>query len=235
MEIVSIQKSCYDKLNVVHLKQKAKYDCIYGISGTNKFGNDISGDTFSCVKISKDRVLFAICDGMGNGEKAKSHSEHTINLIENFYKAGFPDENIIEIVNKLITIDYEDVFSALDIALINLETGKTDFIKLGSQESFIKDKNKINTICGESLPLGIIKNIKPSMNTRIITVENTVIMCSDGAIDCIGYNNFYSFLERNTIKNPQSLCDEIINIALEKNDGKPKDDITVLAFKLIIN
>lgn len=235
MEIVNIQKSNLDKYDILTFKETCKYNCIYGVSSNNKYLNNVSGDNFSCVKLDQNKVLFAICDGMGNGEIAKAHSEHTINLIENFYKAGFPYENIIQIVNKLISLDSEDVFSALDISLIDLNTGKTDFIKLGSQESFIKENSSVQIITGNSLPMGIVKDIKPSISSRIITIENMVFMCSDGVIDCIGYDNLLSYLERTTTKNPQSLCDEIISLALKSTDNKPKDDITALAFKLFIN
>lgn len=234
-EIVNIQPSCYANLNIVVFKPLAKYSCIYGISGANKFGNTVSGDNFSCVKLLNNKVLFAICDGMGNGDRAKEHSSLTISLIENFYKAGFTEDSIIELVNKFITLNCEDVFSALDIALINLDTGKTDFIKLGAQESFIKEKKLIHVIEGDSLPLGIINNIKPSLNTHIITLDNLVLMCSDGAIDCIGLENLTNFLERTSTKNPQTLCDDLMDIALNTTNGKPKDDITIMAFKLCLN
>ncbi len=235
MEIVSISKSCYNKFNSVILKKCSKYNCIYGIGGACKHLNTISGDNFSCVKLSKNRVLFAICDGMGNGEQAKLHSEHTIGLIENFYKAGFNDENVIEIVNRLISLDSEDFFSALDLAIINLDTGKTDFIKVGSQESFIKDCQDVQIISGNSLPMGIVKDITPTYISRIVTTSDMVLMCSDGAIDCIGLDELKIFIKQSTIKNPQTICDEIVNLALKEANGKPKDDITVMAFKLFLN
>ena len=119
------------------------------------------GDTHSFIKISKDKFLLALCDGMGSGVQAEKTSNISISLVENFYKAGFDNDIILSSVNRLLVCANEEAFTAVDIAVINLEKGLCDFIKLGSPTSVVKCNGIVQFIAGGSLPLGVLEEMKP--------------------------------------------------------------------------
>ena len=110
-------KMCVDKVldggeagtQEVVLKTRANFDVVFGCAAQTKTGKVLSGDTHSLIKIDDGKYMVALCDGMGSGEEAHKVSDLTITLIENFYKAGFENEIILNSVNKLLSLNNKKV------------------------------------------------------------------------------------------------------------------------------
>lgn len=216
--------------DILELKNAPKYDCIFGMSGATKNNNQISGDTYSFIKINEDKVLMALNDGMGSGENAQKTSEVSLNLIENFYRAGFDNEIILNSVNKLLTINSEETFSALDICVIDFTKEIYDFIKMGAPVGFIKKESGVEIIESGSLPIGILEGISPVITKKVISGDEIIILVSDGVLESFnGEEKLSSFISSCVTNNPQTLCDKIIN---ECKRNEITDDCTVLALRI---
>lgn len=50
------------------LSPAPRYDFVYGNAGKSRRGNDVSGDVILVRRMSQNRVLFAVGDGMGSGK-----------------------------------------------------------------------------------------------------------------------------------------------------------------------
>ncbi len=221
-----------DKL-YLSFKKANDYDAVFGISKTTKDGSMASGDTYSMTKISCDKYLVALSDGMGSGNEAQNVSSTSLSLIESFYKAGLNENLILDTVNKLLTINTEDYFTALDISVIDLKTCSADFIKYGAPYGFIINQNGIKIIEGSSLPLGIIDGLKPSVASTQLNDGDVILLVTDGISDA--FNNsgaIIDYLRTLPAKNPQSLADNVLNYAIELNNGEIKDDMTALAVRI---
>jgi len=180
-------------------------------------------------------MLLAICDGMGKGTEAQQVSDTAISLIENFYKAGFDNDIILSSVNKLLTITSEDVFSALDICVIDLDLGAADFVKVGAPEGLIKHTLETEVLKSGALPLGILEEIQPTIIKKMLIDTDLIVMLSDGVID--GFDNLDVLNQYiNTLKttNPQTMSEQILDYALKKYKGKPEDDCTVICARTIV-
>lgn len=205
-----------------------KLDLMSGIAKRSKDGN-ACGDAHSCIKISPDKVLFAICDGMGTGKKANDTSNRAISLVEAFYKAGIDESIVLTIINKLLSARSGENFSALDIAVIDLRLGIADFIKLGGVESVIKSKESYDIIEGGALPLGILETVKPKVQRKAIKNGDMIIMYSDGITDSIGTDGVIRISEQNKTNNPDTLANVIID---DSEFVGHADDKTVLCIKI---
>ena len=234
MIVADISTSEIEGFNVINLKTAPKYDIVFGCSGANKFENSVSGDNHSFIRLSNDKILLAICDGMGNGETAKNTSDIAIGLIENFYKAGFENEIVMNSVNKLLTLNADEKFSAIDICVIDLQTSYCDFVKLGSPDGFVtKADGTIDVLSSNALPLGILDEIKPTIITKLVADEDMIILCSDGVADSFASSEDLAiFINSIKTKNPQVMSDEILNKTLENYNGEAKDDCTVLCARI---
>lgn len=221
-----------DKLYLSFIKA-TEFDAIFGVSKVTKDGSTLSGDTYSTTRITNDKILVALSDGMGSGENAQAISSASLSLIESFYKAGLQDQLILNTVNKLLTINTEDAFTALDICVINLKTCSADFIKYGSPYGFILNDNGIKIVEGNSLPLGIIDGLKPAVATTTLNDGDIVLLLSDGISDAFSSSGeIIDFLRTLTAKNPQSLSEQVLQMALDLNGGLKKDDMTALAVRI---
>jgi len=215
------------------LRNAPKYDCVFGLSTTTKTGSITSGDSHSEIRLNENKFLFAICDGMGSGEKAKETSNVAISLIENFYKAGFDNDIILSSVNKLLVLQREESFSAIDVCVVDLSSGIIDIIKMGSPSGFILSQSEVKTIEGGALPLGIVGESKPSIQKYVIDENEYVIMMSDGISDSFASDRQLSdFISRIKSTNPQSIADEIMEKALANNTGRAVDDMSILVVKI---
>ncbi len=199
-----------------------RYDIIFGESSSLKEGSDKSGDTKSITRLSTDKVLIAICDGMGSGKAASEGSNSAIALVESFYKAGIDDTVVLNLVNKLLSVRNEENFQTLDMCVLNLRKGYADFIKLGAPESVIRSKETMEIVKGGALPLGILDNVKPFVTRKYINSGDMIVMFSDGITDNIGAEGVMRICEQNRTTNPQTLADLIIEDAeyIGKSDDK---------------
>ena len=214
-----------------------KFECIFGTSGTAKFGNEVSGDSYSFLRLSENKLLLAVCDGMGSGEDAQKMSDTTISIIENFYKADFDDETILSSTNKLLAMQMTDNYSALDICVLDLSNALADFIKVGAPIGLVKHTESTEVLSGTgALPIGILKEIKPSIEKKILTNCDIIILASDGVVDAfMDETKFKNFVNSIASTNPQEVADMIVAEAINQNQGEARDDMTCLCARIYLN
>ena len=219
--------------SILVAKPCGNFELVSGISTVSKECGADSGDSYTVTKISGNKYLYAISDGMGSGKSAQAISVATISLIENFYRAGFASDTIIDSVNKLLLPAGDENFACLDAAIIDAESGRIDFIKIGASVSVIKGCQKSRLIECESLPLGIIGQISPTAETIYAENQDIVVIASDGIVDSFSSPEaFLNFVNSERISSPQLLADSIMEEAFARRRGE-KDDMTVLVIKMI--
>lgn len=215
------------------LKRRPYFDAAFGIASAKKAGENASGDTHSVIKIDERRFMVALSDGMGSGEYAQRISESTITLLESFYRAKMPSDLILSTINKLLTFSKEESFVCADIAIINLENGWTDIVKIGSPSGFILSGSTVKVLDGSSLPLGILDCLRPDTSSYSLSENDVLLFVSDGICDAFGSpTDLYDVLRSIQSGNPQQLADSLLQQALTAYGGVAKDDMTVLAVRL---
>lgn len=217
----------------VNLKTSPSYDCIFGLASQPRSGSNISGDCHSIERLDGDKFMFAICDGMGSGEKANEKSETTIDLIENFYKAGFDNEIILSSVNRLLNLEKDDIFSTIDLCTVDLKSGIADFVKMGASSSYIRGEDGCKIIESGALPIGVLQEAKAVTKKVVLKEKDFIIICSDGINDTFGSDSeFKDFLLTIKSANPQEQADQILQRALANNNGYAVDDMTCIVVKI---
>lgn len=238
-ETIGMDMTLFEKSDVTEdksylfFKKSADYDAVFGIVSLTKDGSDSCGDTHSVLRIKDDKFLVAVSDGMGSGKDAQRISSCSLSLIESFYKAGLSGNLILNTVNKLLSINTEDTFTALDISVIDLRNCTADFIKYGAPYGFIIGEAGIKIVESNTLPLGILEELKPSVCSSSLSDGDMLLLLSDGVSDAFGSSSeVIDFLKTIPAKNPQTLAEEIVGNALQRTDGKKKDDMTALCVRV---
>jgi len=81
-------------------------------------GNDVSGDVILVKRMSKNRVLFAVGDGMGSGSRARIDSALACSLTSRLIKSGISLSAVLETVNtSLMVKSADESFAATPICL----------------------------------------------------------------------------------------------------------------------
>lgn len=215
------------------LRKKPYFDAAFGVATVKKEGEQWSGDTHSVIKIDERRFLVALSDGMGSGEYAKRISESTISLLESFYRAKMPSELVLSTINKLLTFNKEETFACVDIAIIDLDSGEADVVKIGAPVGFILSGTTVKVLENHSLPLGILDTLHPEPAVYTLSENDVLLFVSDGITDAFGSaSDLYEVLRGISAKNPQQLADSLLERALQAHGGVAKDDMTAIAVRL---
>lgn len=207
-----------------------RYGALYGEATTRKDGSAENGDVKSVQKLGGDKIFFAICDGMGSGENAREGSDATLNMVENFYKAGFEGENVLNMINRLLMLRSKDSFSALDLCVIDLRKAIAHFVKLGGVQSFIRRADNVDVVNSSALPIGIVEEATPFTDNKLLSSGDTVVLVSDGVADSLGADGISLILSRAETNYPQELCDLLLAQATKHGAS---DDSTVIAVRLV--
>ncbi len=222
-----------EELTAVTLKRAPLFDAAFSVAQKTKSDKEKSGDTHSVTKISEGKFLIALNDGMGSGEKASETSATAISLVETFYKANLSSETVLSTVNKILSFNGEDNFTALDVGVIDLFSGGADFIKIGSPYSFVITRDAVKIVEGSSLPLGILDELHPTVCKTKLSSGDVVVFVSDGISDAFGSSSdLIDFLSTQRALNPKTLADNILQKALSLDDGVAKDDMTAFCVRI---
>jgi len=232
MQVETIDDAETAGYSIVTVKTASRYKLTFGVAQVAKDFNPQNGDAFSFLKVTSDKTMMALCDGMGAGARAQRASVLALSLIENFYKAGFSHE-VMESVNQLLIITEQEDFSAIDIAVFSLNDGMVNFIKVGGVEGFIKRARDVEVIEAGSLPMGIVEEMVPKVTRACLANGDMVVLVSDGVTESFGDRvALASFINNSHAEVPQTLADEIIAECLMRTDKIAIDDCTVVAARL---
>ncbi len=227
--VVKEEKKTLDGRYCMSFVNMPKYSVSYAIAGCTKPDSPASGDTYTVTKLKHDKVLIALCDGMGSGTEAREGSQRALNMVSSYYRAGFDSVNSLKLVNRLLAVISKDSFNALDMCVVDLELGTADFIKQGGVQSIIKRLDGIQVVDSNTLPLGIVEEAIPQVRRQMLSVGEMVVMFTDGIMDTLTLSGIKHIVDTLSTLNPQQICDEIINQA--KALGL-KDDSSVVVFRL---
>ena len=201
-------------------------------SVSTKSKENKNGDNAVIQKLDDNRFFVAITDGMGHGEKANKISAMVLSLIRSLFEVGFEEDLVIQSVNKLLLPAGLDNFTTLDACVIDLENEQCTFVKLGSSVSVLKHKNTSEIISCESLPIGMIQNIKPTITKKQISVGDMIFIASDGVVDSFSSVDAYkNFINDSKIYDMKKYLDDVICDADFQNK-KHKDDMTIIGINL---
>lgn len=142
------------------------------------------GDSHMTAMLDDERLMVLICDGMGSGEAAARESAQAARLMGRFLAAGADWSLAIETVNALLLNgSSEDIFSTVDLLLLNLSTGMAEFMKLAASPTLIARGESVQRVEGGRLPLGILDRVTPAASRAQLMPGDVVLLASDGVMD----------------------------------------------------
>ncbi len=231
LSLASKQPLSADRLALLFRKRPA-FDAAFGVASATKEGECACGDTYSLTRIDERTFLCALSDGMGSGQEARRISDSALTLIESFCRAGMPGDAALAAVNGLLAAGREETFACVDAAVVDLDTGRAEIVKIGSPYSFLLREANVEVLESESLPLGILDSVHPTTLTRTLGEGDMLVLISDGVGAAFG-SGTDAAEELGALQqaNPQALAEELLARALSRT-GRAEDDMTVVAIRL---
>lgn len=203
----------------------------------SSLGGEVSGDSLVCTKLGTGKFMICISDGMGSGELAHEQSAATVELLENYLRAGLDKQTIFKSLNQLMLLRGEEMFSTVDLCLLDLLQGRGEFIKVGAAPSLVRQKGICECLQASTLPMGILDQVSVQSTTRALAHDDVIVMMSDGVTDALGENmqDVLDFILAAKQIKPSRAARMIREAALAALEGEAKDDMTVVVARIVRN
>lgn len=208
-----------------------------GYAGVAKAGRMISGDVHSEMNIGRGKVAIAISDGMGNGERAHKMSAEALQLLHDLLRTGLSEQVAIQMTNAILGIRPDDeMFATLDLSYIDLQSGNTRFLKIGSPPSLIIRGDKIISVRAENLPLGIVNQLELEVVEEHLKAGDLLVMMTDGVYELSGWEEAYEAWIQKAIaevgrSEPQRIADALLEQVV-LHHPQLEDDMTILVARV---
>jgi stage II sporulation protein E len=126
-------------------------------------------------------------------------------------------------------------FSTIDLCEIDLRSAKTEFIKIGGAQSYIKTQNNIETVLTKGIPAGIMESINTDNITRQLSDNDMIVMVSDGVSEA-GYGVMRGEWVKGLMKSEglenKELAKSIVTNARKKIYPRTPDDMSAVVITL---
>lgn len=214
---------------ILHFAQSVSYRLHLGTLQYPVGDNAVCGDYYTCFRDGHGRQLLLLSDGMGTGSRAAVDSAMAAELFMQLVLADLSPECALEIVNAALLIKSGDEsLATLDVACIDLYTGKTEFYKAGAAASFVRRKHRTGALEQASLPAGILREVQFARANASLGDGDVVVLVSDGAVT----DDNREILK--TLRNWEGtdaaeLARQIAELSANTDEALRKDDLTVIA------
>nr|WP_263323927.1 stage II sporulation protein E [Neobacillus sp. Marseille-Q6967] len=222
----------------VTFRSSKAYTVETGVAHAAMDGGFVSGDSYSTIELGFGKFAIAISDGMGNGERAHYESKETLKLLQKILQSGIEERVAIKSINSILSLRTTDeIFSTLDLAMIDLQNASAKFLKIGSTPSFIKRGNKVIKIQASNLPIGILEEFEVDVVSEQLKAGDLLIMMSDGVFEGPKHVENYDVWMKRKIQelqtdDPQEISDLILEEVIRSREGTIGDDMTIAVAKI---
>lgn len=217
------------------LNQRPLYDVQIGSNQHVCNNKDLCGDSLNYFNNGMGSTVAMISDGMGTGGRAAVDGNMATSILTKLCKAGLSYDCSLAVVNSSLMVKSEDEsLATLDLADINLYTGKVTLMKAGAPATYIKRGDKVIKKDMPSLPVGILNEVKFSKESITLKPEDWIVMVSDGAIS--SDDQWLQRLIAGWSKgSAEDLAAQVVSEAIKRRNDGHDDDITAMAIKIIEN
>src|SRR6266487_692964 len=210
------------------------------VAKVNKYAVSESGDTLEVVERPNGGLSVVLADGQSSGRGAKAISQMVVRKVIGLLAEGVRDGAAARAASDtLFTEKQGKVISTLNIASLDLQSGTIVLTRNNPAPIFICRRDEIDCLEEESIPLGTSRNVRPLITQIAIEPGLIAVIYTDGLTHAgkrrgvpmdVGAT-IRSLLEDQD-PSPQMLADSLLAEAVNLDDNRPADDISVLVLKV---
>ena len=146
----------------------------------NRSGAD-NGDRIQSFSGTGCRHYVLLCDGMGTGSGAIDEGGSVCAILKRLLSAGFPPEYALRMVNSICALRGLAGAVTVDLAELQLDTGKVQLYKWGAAASFVIRSAGAEKIGTAGPPPGLsVTEGRETVERLSLRRGETLVLCSDG-------------------------------------------------------
>jgi serine phosphatase RsbU (regulator of sigma subunit) len=211
------------------------------VAKTNKYAVTESGDTLEVVERPNGGLSVVLADGQTSGRGAKAVSMMVVRKVISLLAEGVRDGAAARAASDLLYTDKQGkVTSTLNIVSVDLHTGTVVITRNNPAPFFIARGEEIDCIGSESNSIGTARNTRPVITEIPVEPGLVIVIFTDGLIHageragrpmdvCTALQ---AMLEEQD-PSPQAIADALLAEAVNLDEGRPTDDISVVVLKVL--
>lgn len=211
------------------------------VSKINKYATSQSGDTVEAIERPSGGLSVVLADGQSSGRGAKHISMLVVRKVIALLAEGVRDGAAARAASdSLFTEKAGKVSSTLNILSVDQRTNTLVITRNNPAPVIVVTDDMVKIFDEECLPIGLYRDTRPTINEISLVPGLVVFIFSDGIIHAgsrsgksIDITSRVSSLVNDRKEmSPQELADTLMEEALELDQNRPVDDISVVVLKV---
>ncbi len=211
------------------------------VSKLRKYATRESGDTVEVVERPHGGLSAVMVDGQRSGKSAKMISNLVIRKAISLLAEGVRDGAVARAAHDYLrTYRRGQVSAELQMVSLDLDSYTLLVTRNCHCPVLVKTPRGIRLLDAESQPIGIHRKTRPDISEMLIDTGTTIVLASDGVWEA-GRRTAQSMdlptlvhgLEQGRTRSATDLARCLLAAALEMDQGRARDDLTVLVLKIV--
>ncbi len=211
------------------------------VAKVNKYAVSESGDTLEVVERPNGGLSIVLADGQTSGQGAKAVSMLVVRKVIGLLAEGVRDGAAARAASDTLYTDKRGKVSCtLNIASIDLQSGTLVLTRNNPAPIFVYKDGNIDCLQTESTPLGISRNVRPVISELAVEHGLNIVFYTDGLVHAgerrgqpMDVCTALEAMLEDQEPSPQEIADSLLEHAVRLDDGRPADDISVVALKVV--
>jgi serine phosphatase RsbU (regulator of sigma subunit) len=216
----------------------------FAVSKVTKWATSESGDTLEMIERPHGGISMVLVDGQRSGKSAKAISNIVARKAVQLLSEGVRDGAAARAAHDyLYTNRGGKVSATLNILSVDTHT-RTLVISRNNEAPVLVETatGGFYLLDAESVSVGVHRNTKPVITEIPIEVGTIIVAFTDGlrhagSLSGKGrsYDPFAAFQAMVTggMRAAAAICDRLLDEAMAMDDGRPRDDISVIAISVL--
>jgi len=210
------------------------------VAKINKYASSESGDTLEVIERPNGGLSVVLADGQTSGRGAKAVSMLVVRKVIGLLAEGVRDGAAARAASDTLYTDKNaKVSCTLNIASIDLETNTVVLSRNNPSPIFICFDDQIDCVDAESSPLGVRRDIRPVITEVELQPGLTIVLYTDGLTHAgkrrgqpMDVCSAIQAMIEDQDPTPQELADSLLAHAVNLDEHRPADDISVVVLKV---
>lgn len=216
----------------------------FAVSKISKWASRESGDTLEMIERPHGGLSMVLVDGQTSGRSAKAISNVVARKAIQLLGEGVRDGAAARAAHDyLYTYRSGKVSATLNMLSVDIQSRTIVISRNNEAPVLVRTASEgVYQLDAESKAVGIHRNTKPVITEIPIEVGTIVVAFTDGlrhagSLSGKGrsYDPFAAFQEMVECgtREPGAICDRLLAEAMIMDDGRPRDDISVIAISVL--
>lgn len=215
-------------------------ELLIGVSKINKYAVSESGDTLEFIERPGGGISVVLADGQRSGKSAKRISNMVVRKVISLLGEGVRDGAAARAASDyLYHLRGGKVLATLNIISVDLITNTIVITRNNPAPVLISLRGNIQKLNEETHPVGVYLNTRPQISEFHLDIGLSVLVFTDGLIHAgarrginMDIQDFWKSILDHEEFSAQEIADRLLYKAVELDEGRPVDDMSVVVLKV---